>query len=307
MIGGPISEAAGRRAVYIYTLPIHFLFAAGSGLSQNIPAFLITRFFAAAFGAPALAVSAGTVADVWDMNAGGGPAAVLVMQTFFLGPTLGPLVGGYVMQTRNDWRWLMWVMIIIGAPLWLMALFSKETSKKEIIKKRAKQRGLPGPPKLPPKEALGMLFNIVLLRPIKMLFTDPIVSSVSLYTAFVFGVVFIFFESYPYVFMRIYGFSIGEVGLAFLGILVGIICLNLLKCCNVMKLYRLIYLSCPKLVFSQIIFPISFRATIHVNGLVYIEFYCAGKWTRLSSLQTVQLTNFQKNENIMNFSQNFTI
>ena len=36
-----------------------------------------------------------------------------------------------------------------------------------------------------------------------------------------FGVLFAFFESYPYVFSSVYGFSPGQVGLAFLGIFIG--------------------------------------------------------------------------------------
>lgn len=193
----------------------------GAGLSDNAVALVICRFFAGAFGAPSLAVGAGTVADVWDMEHGGGLAAVLVTQTAFLGPSLGPLVGGYTMQTRDDWRWLMWVTLILTSPMLVAVLFSKETSKKQILKRRAKKRGLPGPPKLPLAQALKVLITITLFRPIRMLFTEPIVASITLYNAFVFGVLFAFFDSYPYVFMGVYGFTVAQVGLAFMGVLLG--------------------------------------------------------------------------------------
>ncbi|KAJ8127452.1 hypothetical protein O1611_g6186 [Lasiodiplodia mahajangana] len=54
-----------------------------------------------------------------------------------------------------------------------------------------------------------------------MLISEPIVISWALYHSFLFGVLFALFESYPYVFTRVYGFSPGEVGLAFLGIFIG--------------------------------------------------------------------------------------
>jgi DHA1 family multidrug resistance protein-like MFS transporter len=52
-------------------------------------------------------------------------------------------------------------------------------------------------------------------------FTEPIVFFADLYTALLYGVLFIWFESFPLVFGEIYGFDIGKQGLAFLGIFVG--------------------------------------------------------------------------------------
>ncbi|RYP19221.1 hypothetical protein DL767_009689 [Monosporascus sp. MG133] len=221
VIGAPISETRGRKAVYLITLPIFLLFTTGAGLARNIQTLIICRFLSATFGSPALAVGAGTVADIWDMEHGGGLATVLITCTFFLGPSLGPLIGGYTMETRGDWRWLMWVLLLIAGPIGLLVLPSKETSKKIILARRAKQRGLPGPPKLPPSAALKMLLVVTLGRPLKMLTMEPIVMSWALYHAFVFGVLFAFFDSYPYVFISVYGFSAGQIGLAFLGIFIG--------------------------------------------------------------------------------------
>jgi hypothetical protein len=67
---------------------------------------------------------------------------------------------------------------------------------------------------------LGVLF-ITLLRPMKMLVAEPIVTFLSLYVAFNFAMVFTFFGSIPYVFESIYGFDRGETGLVFLAIGLG--------------------------------------------------------------------------------------
>ncbi|RYO74737.1 hypothetical protein DL766_004177 [Monosporascus sp. MC13-8B] len=221
VVGAPISETQGRKAVYLITLPIFLLFTTGAGLARNIQTLIVCRFLSATFGAPALAVGAGTVADIWDMEHGGGLATVLITCTFFLGPSLGPLIGGYTIETRGDWRWLMWVLLLIAGPIGLLALPSRETSKKIILARRAKQRGLPGPPKPPAAAALKMLLVVTLGRPLKMLTTEPIVISWALYHSFVFGVLFAFFDSYPYVFIGVYGFSAGQIGLAFLGVFIG--------------------------------------------------------------------------------------
>lgn len=68
-----------------------------------------------------------------------------------------------------------------------------------------------------------MLFTIVLLRPIRMLVSEPIVILYSIYNAFTFSVLFAFFEAYPFVFMGGYGFNLKQYGLTFLGIGVGVL------------------------------------------------------------------------------------
>ena len=222
MIGAPISETFGRKKVYIYTMPISLLFTMATGLSQNIATIIICRFFSSTFGAPAVAVGAGTISDVWELQHGGGLATVLFILAPFVGSSLAPLVGGYTMEARNDWRWLMWVMLMVGGPVWIMAFFLGETSKKELLRRRALERGVPSAPKPPAKVALKGLFTVILFRPLRMLLMEPIVGSITLYVSFAFGVLFAFFDAYPYVFTGVYKFSFGQVGLAFLGIIVGI-------------------------------------------------------------------------------------
>lgn len=60
-----------------------------------------------------------------------------------------------------------------------------------------------------------------LVRPITLNFTEPMVFLLNLYIALIYGLLYIWFESFPIVFVDIYGFNLGEEGLAFIGILVG--------------------------------------------------------------------------------------
>ena len=69
---------------------------------------------------------------------------------------------------------------------------------------------------------------VVLGRAFTLTFSEPIVFFLDLYTALLYGVLFIWFESFPLVFGGIYGFDSGQQGLVFLGILVvGVITLPL--------------------------------------------------------------------------------
>jgi MFS family permease len=193
----------------------------GAGLAKNIGTILICRFLSAFFGAPPVAVGAGSAADLWDLQEGGGIAGMLFILMPFLGSSLAPLVGGYTVESRGDWNWTMWALIIVGGPAWIASFFAPETSQKAILKKRALERGMTPAPRLPPKEALKVLLTITLFRPIHMLLFEPMISWISLYVAFVFGILFAFFDAFPYVFLKYYGFTLGQVGLTYLGIVIG--------------------------------------------------------------------------------------
>jgi hypothetical protein len=56
-----------------------------------------------------------------------------------------------------------------------------------------------------------------------MMFTEPLVAYLSIYTGFAFAMIFSFFGSYSYVFASVYQFQPREIGLAFLGVLPGFI------------------------------------------------------------------------------------
>lgn len=56
-------------------------------------------------------------------------------------------------------------------------------------------------PKPSTKTALKMIFTVILFRPLRMLLIEPIVAFIIFYVSFVFGVVFAFFDAYPYFFI----------------------------------------------------------------------------------------------------------
>lgn len=62
---------------------------------------------------------------------------------------------------------------------------------------------------------------MTLVRPFTLNFREPIVFLLNLYIALIYGLLYIWFESFPIVFEGIYGFNLGQQGLAYLGILVG--------------------------------------------------------------------------------------
>ena len=218
VLAAPISETLGRRVVYLVSSPIAALFTLGAGFSSTFAALTITRFFAGFFGSPVLAVGAGTIVDIWaPVHRAVATSAFLLAP--FLGPAIGPAVGGFAAQYKG-WRWTQWPILFLLVPIYLYSLGMKETYKKFILQKRAKRLGIPPPPKVGPSglAAIKFLIIVTLFRPIRMLFTEPIVFFFSLYIGFNFSVLFGFFDAFPIVFEGVYHFDNGFSGLTFLGI-----------------------------------------------------------------------------------------
>jgi MFS family permease len=223
IISAPLSETFGRRAVYLITFPPSLLFTLGAGFSQNFGTLIVLRFLAGLSGSGCLAVGAGTNSDLFAPISRAAASAFFILAPF-LGPALGPPVGGFAAQA-NGWRWTQWPILFIGLFSYLITIPSSETYKKIILQKRAKKFNIPPPPNpLPPGLArIKFILLVTVLRPVNMLLTEPIVAFLSIYTAFNFSVLFGFFDAFPFVFEGVYHFNTGESGLSFLGIGIGVI------------------------------------------------------------------------------------
>ena len=132
-----------------------------------------------------------------------------------------PVIGGFVVE-KKDWQWTQWTLLFFVAASMLLSVGMKETYKKTLLERRARLQGITlqktGPQGV---EALKFLLTVTLLRPLRMLFIEPIVAFFSLYVAFNIGVIFGFFDAFPIVFGGVYHFDTHEDGLTFLSLGLG--------------------------------------------------------------------------------------
>jgi len=131
----------------------------------------------------------------------------------------------------EDWTWTIWeLMWLSGFTLVLLMFLMPETSSANILYRRTMRlRKLTGnnklicEPQLAGEQMTGReIVMMVLVRPFTLSFTEPMVFLLNLYIALIYGLLYIWFESFPIVFGGIYGFSLGLEGVAFMGILVGV-------------------------------------------------------------------------------------
>ncbi|EKM57361.1 uncharacterized protein PHACADRAFT_208445 [Phanerochaete carnosa HHB-10118-sp] len=177
---------------------------------------------------PALATGGATLNDMW---APGHRAAVIGLWGVagISGPVLGPLLGGFATQ-GEDWTWTIWILLwMSGVTLVFLTLFLPETSADALLYRRATRlRRITGDNRFKSEGEIevehmtvGDIAMMHLVRPFILMFVEPIVAFWNIYIALVYGILYIFIESFRVVFVEEHGFNLGENGLAFLGIFVG--------------------------------------------------------------------------------------
>jgi MFS family permease len=216
LILAPLSEFIGRRWLYRVTSASIVAFAGGSGAARNYATHLICRFLCGFLGSAGVAIGAGTILDIWGMSRAGQLGRLFFIMGPFLGPSLGPLVAAYVMHDHHgDWRWTQWTVALIGAPIWILTLFMKETSDFR-VQRTTTPSGRFGIVQL----ALSTL-KAAVLRSMTMLTTETIALSLTLYTGYAYAVVFSFFASATYVYSVDYDFNTRQIGLSVISVVIG--------------------------------------------------------------------------------------
>ncbi|KAF2166921.1 hypothetical protein M409DRAFT_54685 [Zasmidium cellare ATCC 36951] len=217
-IGAPLSETFGRWVVFVVSVPAAALFTLGAGFSKSLGSLLVCRFFAGLMGGPPLSIGGGVLADLFPAQKRAIAGSIFIAAPF-LGPCTGPIIGGFVAQYEG-WRWTQWVALLAVLPIIAGIFTMRETYHKLLVRRREEALGL-----LPsiPSPKLRVLLTVVLVRPLHMIFFEPIVACLGIYTSFIFGVLYIFFAAFPIIFQGIYGFTISQLGLSFTGTGVGVL------------------------------------------------------------------------------------
>lgn len=205
LLGSPLSETAGRKAVILVTTPMFALFTLGSGFSKSVVSLNICRFFAGACAAPAIGNASATICDY---TAGKDRAIFLAFYYSIptLGAVLGPLLGGLIVQATG-WRWTQWTTIFFIVVFYIPIIFTKETYKKTILQRRAKKYHLEGPSTVERtvRQWIQYFATTLFLRPAHMLFTETIVTLVCMYSGFMFGLMYTYVIASPWVYEHYYG------------------------------------------------------------------------------------------------------
>ncbi|KAF2691191.1 MFS general substrate transporter [Lentithecium fluviatile CBS 122367] len=226
----PLSEIYGRRIVLNVSNVVFCAFNLGCALAPNLGALIAMRFFAGLGGSACLTIGSGVISDLFLTEERGKAMAMYSLGILF-GPVLGPICGGFIAQ-RANWRWDFWVAFIAGCILTVAIIFlNRETNHVVLLNwKTARLRKDLSRPDLQniltyTKDVSALSRRNILkqgiIRPMKLLFTSPIVFLLALYVSFGFGLLFLLFTTITQVYIETYGWAPEMCGLAYLGIGIG--------------------------------------------------------------------------------------
>ncbi|OJD35663.1 major facilitator superfamily protein [Diplodia corticola] len=219
----PLSEVYGRNPVYHVCNVFFTIFTVCCAVSQNMGMLIVFRFLAGLAGVSVVTCGSGSIADMLPAEHRGGAMAIWSMGPL-LGPIIGPIAGGYLTEAEG-WRWVFWIITIISGVITVVAWFTlKETYHPVLLeRKAARLRESTGNPAYRSKfasttpAAKSDVFRHALARPLKLLLFSPIVTLMCLYIAIAYGILYILFTTFTFVFEEVYHFSTSSAGLTYIG------------------------------------------------------------------------------------------
>lgn len=148
----------------------------------------------------------------------------------FLGPFISPIVGAFITESYLGWRWTEYITGIMGALAFVLdVVFLEETYEKTILRKRAavlrQETQNFAIHHISEEELLDFhdLLHKHLLLPLQLLVREPIVLLITIYTAFIYGILYLFLEAYPVVFVTYRGFRPTIATLPYIGLIIGVL------------------------------------------------------------------------------------
>ncbi|QSZ30692.1 hypothetical protein DSL72_000250, partial [Monilinia vaccinii-corymbosi] len=115
-----LSEHKGRRIPYLAALAIFVALSIVAAIANSIVQLVILRMLSGMVGCAVTATGAAVVGDLWDSKELGRAMSVYYIGVL-MGPTLGPVIGGFLVQ-RWGWRAAQWFLVIYGALTFIVTL-----------------------------------------------------------------------------------------------------------------------------------------------------------------------------------------
>jgi MFS transporter, DHA1 family, multidrug resistance protein len=227
LIWGPLSELFGRKWPLLLAYGCFGLFQIPVAVATNIQSIMIFRFLGGVFASSPLGIVGGAMADMWTAASRGAAIAGFALAVF-VGPAMGPIVGGFVTDSYLGWRWTEYLTFILA--FFFLAVdivFLPETYGPVLLKGKAKklrhERQIWAIHARQEEKEISFktIIMVYLLRPIKMLIFEPMIFLLTLYVSFVYGILYLLFSAFPIAYQEVRGWNNGVGALPFLAVTIG--------------------------------------------------------------------------------------
>ena len=244
MILAPVSEVYGRYWVFIGSGITFLAGTVGCAVTQSYAGMLVSRFITGCGAAVFATIVGGVVADIFHKENRNTPMAMF-SASIFAGTGLGPLVSGAVVDSLG-WRWIFYVQVItVGTATLIIALLFKETRSNVVLQRlcnalnkvvdeysgsaQASESTTPDQPRVLFKSHIAerkLDASVILTSlsfPMKLLISEPVVLSFSVWVSFAWAILYMQFSSIGIVFRDVHDFSNAQVGAVYVAVIVATI------------------------------------------------------------------------------------
>ncbi|CCG83650.1 putative MFS multidrug transporter [Taphrina deformans PYCC 5710] len=226
-IFAPLSEKLGRKVPLLGGYFLFAIFTVAGATSKDVQTLMLCRFFSGVTGSSPLVLVAAMFADFWSSEVRG-IAVCLFSVMVFVGPSVAPVVGSFIVQSYLGWRWTLYITSIMAFTMLILGVvFITESYPSTILARRAGERrvstgNFAWHHKSEEKPfRVGEIVTVYLTRPLHMLVKEPIVLLLSVYVAFVYAILYLMLEAVPIAFVRGRGWSNAIATLPFISIIIG--------------------------------------------------------------------------------------
>ncbi|KAF2144144.1 uncharacterized protein K452DRAFT_246347 [Aplosporella prunicola CBS 121167] len=222
----PLTEQTGRMPGYFASYILFLIWLLPSAFAPNFATLIVTRLFGGGASSVSINIVGGTIADVWKGDRARSIPMSIFGMTSVIGIALGPFIGSAIAANMN-WRWIYYIQLAFdGGCLPLFWFILKETRGDVILRARAKKLRKQGRTNCYAKSELDKTslmtsLKISFMRPTKMLVTEWVVFSFTVWISFAWGILFLFQSSIVQTFSTNYGFGVLQTGLIQLAISAG--------------------------------------------------------------------------------------
>ncbi|KAI0894752.1 putative florfenicol exporter [Annulohypoxylon nitens] len=188
-----LGEMDGRKNVWVTSNVWYILWNSLCPVGKSEALMIIARFLAAAGASAGVVLTGPVMADMYHAKDRGKSLAIASFLPY-LGPALGPIIGGVVVQLVQ-WPWLFWILSIADAFIVVLGVIVIRESYTPVLlrHKAAARSDQSGDSALSPakwafwKDFFSRLM-IYLRRPVRLLVRRPIIQVISLTLGLNFGV-----------------------------------------------------------------------------------------------------------------------
>ncbi|OJJ49999.1 hypothetical protein ASPZODRAFT_149466 [Penicilliopsis zonata CBS 506.65] len=192
-----LAEMNGRKSVWVAACLWYILWSSVSPLGRSAALMVVGRFFAGTGGSVGITLVGPVMTDMYGASDRGKSLAVASVLTY-LGPALGPLMGGVVTDLVG-WQWLFWVTSIVCAIILCVGMvFIRESYAPVLLRRAAAKRGVTNTN----TKHIRLLDHF--RRPIALLFRRPIVQLLGLVAAVNFGIYALMLSTFARLWMTSY-------------------------------------------------------------------------------------------------------